>query len=179
MLIAVSPFVLRGQARSLENAAATAAAAVAAAATATATAGAAAADSSAPPERNAGSGAAPARLASAHHHPTASGAPVAGGGHKRPSQHLPTWAREGSLLPHELVRETLVDGVVSGRETFRQPEGPAEVKKGWGARRAAGGGSDGESHVCTLVPGATAMFEVAATAPEEVADGPVKMEVRF
>lgn len=124
-------------------------------------------------------GAAPARLASAHPRP---GAPEgAGSGYKHPSDRSSTRGREGTLPPHELVRETLVDGVVSGRETFRQAGGPAGVKKGWMMRRSAGaggGGGGGESHVCTLVPGATAMFEVAATAPEEI-QGPVKMEVCF
>lgn len=73
--------------------------------------------------------------------------------------------------------------------------------KGWGSRRGGSGGGrngDGEggtgagesvsveeteaaaaeaSRVCTLVPGATATFEVAATAPEEVVDGPAQMQV--
>lgn len=34
-----------------------------------------------------------------------------------------------------------------------------------------------DEHVVTLVPGATAMFEVAATAPEDMVEGSVKMEV--
>lgn len=161
----------RRQARSLENAVATAA---------TAAARTTARDSSAPSERNnAGTGAPPARLA--HSCPGAPGG--AGGGFNRPSDRSPARGREGALPPHELVRETVVDGVVSGRETFRQAGPPAEMKKGWVTRRAASGGSaggsaaGGESHICTLVPGATAMFEVAATAPEEVAEGPVKIEV--
>lgn len=67
------------------------------------------------------------------------------------------------------------------------------VNKGWVPRRMAGGkgrgaagdgggsgseGGGGGGHVCTLVPGATATFEVAATAPAEVADGTVRVEVR-
>ena len=43
-----------------------------------------------------------------------------------------------------------------------------------GGSRSGGGRGD----VFTLVPGATATFEVAATAPAEVADGTVRMEVR-
>lgn len=80
------------------------------------------------------------------------------------------------------------DGRVSNREAVVL--GGDAGKKAWGgggtrrsrgrggSRQAAGRGSGGEGHVCTLVPGATAMFEVAATAPEEVVGGTVKMEVR-
>ncbi|CAM9591249.1 unnamed protein product, partial [Laminaria digitata] len=102
----------------------------------------------------------------------------------RPTAHVP-----------ELVRETLKDGEVFQRETF--PVEGSGVRKGWVPRRmggkgrettgdgggsrggvgGGGGGGGGGGHVCTLVPGATATFEVAATAPAEVADGTVRMEV--
>lgn len=78
-----------------------------------------------------------------------------------------------------------MDGEVSNREAFRTATVAPGVKKGWVPRRAAGGGrgqagsADGEGHVCTLVPGATAMFEVAATAPDKMIDGTVNMEVRL
>lgn len=49
---------------------------------------------------------------------------------------------------------------------------------GGGSGGGGGDGGGGGGHVCTLVPGATATFEVAATAPAEVADGTVRMEVR-
>lgn len=92
--------------------------------------------------------------------------------------------------PHEIVRETVIDGKVTEREVLRTA-GTAvpEVKKGWVPRRGGrggggggpnvdpGGGGGAEGVVWTLVPGSTAMFEVAATAPNELADGPVKMQV--
>lgn len=169
VLLHFHPF-FGGQARSLENAAAAAAAA------------APVTDPSPPPLIPvAGSGAFPARLASPSGGPrsSTSGAPDAGDGHKRSLDRLAGGrGRQGSSPPPELVRETLgEDGEVSNHEAFRMaPAVDTGVKKGWVTRRGAGGGN-GE-HVCTLVPGATAMFEVAATAPEKMIDGTVKMEVR-
>lgn len=79
----------------------------------------------------------------------------------------------------------------SNNDNDQKPEG-----KGWGSRRGGargrsntrgeGGGDSAEEtaalgaeHVCTLVPGATAIFEVAATAPEQVLDGPTQMQARL
>lgn len=64
-------------------------------------------------------------------------------------------------LPHQLVRERVVDGDVVERETWD------------------GKGGVGSSVVCSLLPGAMAMFEVEARAPpSDTLDGAVRMEVR-
>ncbi|CAM9190743.1 unnamed protein product, partial [Sphacelaria rigidula] len=87
---------------------------------------------------------------------------------------------------HQLIRETVRDGQVSYREVFLVGGSGTDSQNGSGpsgtsrtSRTPEGTGRESNaSRVCTLVPGATATFEVAATAPEEVVDGPAQMQVR-
>lgn len=136
--------------------------------------------SSAPtdPSSNAlGTGAAPARLAFPSSPPSIS----AESKDKRFSEAQPTAAP----APHDLLRRTVKDGEVSNGEWQRVDGAGGDNRKvgrgsrGWVPRRRGGGtgGEAGDEHVWTLVPGVTATFEVAATAPEEMVDETVKMEV--
>lgn len=73
------------------------------------------------------------------------------------------------------------DGEVCAREAFRLEGGGGGGSGGggvWRRRRGRKEEEGGEGSVCTLVPGAAATFEVAATARDEMDDGTVRMEVR-
>lgn len=101
--------------------------------------------------------------------------------------------------PRKLVRETIADGRVLHRETLVVGGGPvtavpsqetinessSEEKAQWTKQfgNTDAFGRDEETvvqgeHLCTLLPGAMATFEVAATAPEDCADGSSRMQVK-
>lgn len=103
--------------------------------------------------------------------------PTPASSRRKPDRHTTVSSITARPMSHDLVRETLVDGEVSTREMFRVTKGGGLGRMGWVPRKeTAETGEEGQ--VWRLVPGATAMFEVVATAPEEIAHEGMQFQVR-